>query len=167
MSDRDELTGRFLPGNRFWEARSSHGANPKFTDPQDLWEACAEYFEWVEENPLFEDKLVTFQGASSHEPVAKMRAMTVGGLCIFLDIARSTWEDWKANRSDLSEIIARVESVIREQKFTGAAADLLNPNIIARELGLSEKTDHTSSDGSMKPQVIEIVAAKSTDTATD
>ena len=33
----------------------------------------------------------------------------------------------------------RAESVIRSQKFAGAAADLLNANIIARDLGLAEK----------------------------
>ena len=42
--------------------------------------------------------------------------------------------------------------MIYEQKFTGAAAGLLNPNIIARDLGLADKTDHASSDGSMSPQ---------------
>lgn len=35
MSDRDEA-GRFLPGNRFWEARSSAGPNPKFDGPEAL-----------------------------------------------------------------------------------------------------------------------------------
>jgi len=124
MIDRDEATGRFLPGNRFWEARSSHGANPIFEKADDLWEACTEYFQWVEENPLYEDKLVTFQGAASHEPVCKMRAMTIGGLCIFLDIARSTWDEWKNKRSDLSEVITRAEAVIFQQKFSGAALRL-------------------------------------------
>lgn len=146
MSDRD-AAGRFAPGNRFWEARSSHGANPKFTNPDDLWQACVEYFDWVEDNPLYEDKLVTFQGTATHEPVAKMRAMTIGGLCIFLDIDETTWRDWKDTRSDLSPIISRVENVIRHQKFTGAAADLLNPNIIARDLGLADKQEHTGAGG--------------------
>lgn len=146
MSDRDE-NGRFAPGNRFWEARSSHGANPKFTNPDDLWQACVEYFDWVEDNPLYEDKLVTFQGTATHEPVAKMRAMTIGGLCIFLNIDETTWRDWKDSRSDLSPIISRVENVIRHQKFTGAAADLLNPNIIARDLGLADKQEHTGAGG--------------------
>jgi hypothetical protein len=40
---------------------------------------------------------------------------------------------------DLLPITTRVESLIYEQKFSGAAADLLNANIIARELGLVEK----------------------------
>lgn len=153
MADR-ENDGRFAAGNRFWEARSSHGPKPKFDNPDDLWEACVEYFDWIEQNPLFEDKLVTFQGMATHEPIAKMRAMTISGLCLFLDVSRSTWDEWRTSRPDLSDIIKRAEAVIFEQKFTGAAADLLNPNIIARDLGLSEKLDnrHTSPDGSMTPK---------------
>jgi DNA-packaging protein gp3 len=140
MSDRDE-SGRFLPGNRFWEARSSAGPNPKFDGPEPLWAACLEYFAWVQDNPLYADQLVTFQGSATHEPVAKMRAMTLGGLCLFLDITDQTWRDWRADRPDLIGVITRAESVIYQQKFTGAAADLLNPNIIARDLGLADKKE--------------------------
>ena len=158
MADRDEA-GRFLPGNRFWEARSSAGPKPKFEGPEELWAACCEYFEWNADNPLYEDKLVTFQGSATHEPVAKMRAMTVEGLCMFLDISSRTWRSWSEEntdhyRTDLVPIIAQAEEVIRRQKFEGASADLLNPNIIARDLGLADKVDnrHTSPDGSMSPQ---------------
>ncbi len=133
-------------GNRFWEARSSHGRKPIFASPDDLWDACIQYFNWVEENPLWEDKLVTFQGAATHEPVAKMRAMTVSGLCIFLDIDQTTWREY-AKKEDFSTVTTRVEEIIRAQKFSGAAADLLNPNIIARDLGLAEKQEHTGKDG--------------------
>src|SRR5699024_4951501 len=85
--------------------------------------------------------------------VPKMRAMTISGLCLFLDIDRSTWYDW-ASRDDYSNIVKRVEEVIYSQKFAGAAADLLNANIIARDLGLADKNqvDHQSSDGSMSPK---------------
>lgn len=38
-------------------------------------------------------------------------------------------------------VITQAEAVIYEQKFTGAAADLLNPNIIARDLGLADKKE--------------------------
>lgn len=133
-------------GNRFWEARSSHGRKPIFGSPDDLWEACAQYFEWVEENPLYEDKLVTFQGEATHEPVAKMRAMTVTGLCIFLDIDFTTWRAYGL-KEDFSQIVTRVDEIIRTQKFAGAAADLLNPNIIARDLGLVEKKELSGPDG--------------------
>lgn len=134
--------GQFAPGNRFWEARSSAGPKPKFETAEALWSACAEYFEWVEAHPLWEDGLVTFQGMAKHEPLAKMRAMTISGLCLFLDIDFTTWQAWKQDRSDLSHIITRAEDVIRQQKFEGASAGLLVPSIIARDLGLAEKQVH-------------------------
>ncbi len=97
----------------------------------------------MDANPLWEDKLVTFQGAARHEPIAKMRAMTIAGLCLFLDVNRDTWHNWKKTRADLSEVITRAEAVIYSQKFAGAAADLLNANIISRDLGLTEKNEFT------------------------
>lgn len=133
-------------GNQFWKVRSSHGRAPIFSTPEDLWNACSEYFEWVESNPLWEDHLVTFQGSAKHEPVAKMRAMTQSGLCIFLDISEQTWRDYTARQGFL-EVTARVERIIRTQKFEGASADMLNPNIIARDLGLAERQEHTGKDG--------------------
>lgn len=139
-------------GNKFWEARSSHGRNPKFKSPDDLWEACCEYFQWVEDNPLWEMKAFSYQGEVTQEPVAKMRAMTLTGLCLFLDITDETWRTFRS-REDLSGVVTRAEKVIYDQKFSGAAADLLNANIIARDLGLKDKSevDHLSSDKSMSP----------------
>lgn len=131
-------------GNEFWKARSSHGRNPIFPSQDALWDAASEYFAWVEENPLWEDKVTSFQGANTHEPIAKMRAMTISGLCIFLDIARSTWDEYRASK-DFSGIVTRVEEIIRTQKFEGASADLLNANIIARDLGLADKQDMSGS----------------------
>lgn len=131
-------------GNDFWKARSSHGRTPIFASQDALWEAATEYFAWVEDNPLWEDKIVSYQGQTTHEPVCKMRAMTISGLCIFLDIARSTWDEYRANK-DFSGIVSRVEEIIRTQKFEGASADLLNANIIARDLGLADKQDMSGS----------------------
>ncbi|WP_026470090.1 DNA-packaging protein [Alkanindiges illinoisensis] len=133
-------------GNRFWEQRSSHGRNPAFENPEQLWSAACEYFAWVEENPLSEEKLFAYQGEISRGTIYKMRPMTIQGLCLFLDIGTSTWSDYK-RREDFSAIVSQVESVIYEQKFAGAAADLLNANIIARELGLTDKSEqkHTGS----------------------
>jgi hypothetical protein len=76
-----------------------------------------------------------------------MRAMTIAGLCLFLDIDTTTWSLWRKNRSDLFSVITRVEQVIYQQKFSGAASDLLNANIIARDLGLSDKSEVTGKDG--------------------
>ncbi|MDE9557511.1 DNA-packaging protein [Xenorhabdus bovienii] len=125
-------------GNRFWEARSSHGRKPIFESPAQLWVACTEYFEWVEENPLYEMKAFSFQGKVTQEALPKMRAMTLTGLCLFLDISEDTWRLYRA-REDFIEVTTRAEKIIYDQKFSGAAADLLNANIIARDLGLKEQ----------------------------
>ena len=146
MTDRDEL-GRFAEGNRFWEARSTAGPKPKFADGEQLWAACLEYFNWVEDNPLYETKGFAFQGVVTKETFPKMRAMTIGGLCIFLDVTHDTWIEWRKSRPDLSEVIKRAEAIIYEQKFTGAAADLLNSNIIARDLRLADKSEHSGPNG--------------------
>ncbi len=126
-------------GNRFWEARSSHGRNPKFESPESLWAACCEYFEWVEANPLWEMKAFSYQGEVIQEPIAKMRAMTLAGLCLFLDISDETWRRFRADEG-FCGVTTRAEKVIYDQKFSGAAADLLNANIIARDLGLKEQS---------------------------
>lgn len=144
---RDSATGRFLPGNRFWEARSSAGPKPRFTDPEVLWRACCEYFAWTAENPLYEAKAFAYEGRVTVEPLPKMRAMTIAGLCMFLDVSQETWCDWRKNRADLAEVISRAEAVIYRQKFEGASADLLNPSIIARDLGLADKKELSGANG--------------------
>lgn len=140
------------PGNQFWKARSSHGRKPIFEKPEQLLEACCEYFQWVEENPLFESKLTTYKGKSKLEQIPKMRAMTLAGLCIFLDIARQTWDNYK-EIDDFLEVTGWVDDVIQDQKFSGAAADLLNANIIARDLGLKDKSELSTKDGNPLVQV--------------
>ena len=129
-------------GNQFWKARSSHGRRPIFSSPEELWQACEEYFQWVEDNPLYESRAFAYQGEVTQEAVPKMRAMTIEGLSLFLDIGFSTWDDYR-HRDDFSEVTTRAEKVIYSQKFAGAAADLLNANIIARDLGLKEKSEVT------------------------
>jgi len=123
--------------NQFWKARTTHGRKKIFSDKEVLWDACQEYFEWVDENPLIELKAFS-NGEQAHLP--KMRAMTIGGLCIFLGICQDTWFRY-AKDKDFSDVTTRVDEIIRQQKFAGAAADLLNPNIIARDLGLKERTE--------------------------
>lgn len=134
-------------GNSFWEARSSHGRKPIFSSSGELWDGCIEYFRWVEENPLQECKAF---GGGKEGPTTinlpKMRAMTIAGLCIFLDIAKRTWDEYRV-KEDFLPVCEQVELIIRDQKFTGAAADLLNANIIARDLGLADRNEHTGKDG--------------------
>jgi hypothetical protein len=132
--------------NKFWKSRSSHGRKPIFQTPEDLWTACLQYFDWVDDNPLWESKGFAFQGVVTMAEFPKMRAMTITGLCIFLDIGRRTWDDYRA-REDFVPVTTQAEEIIRTQKFQGAAADLLNANIIARDLGLADRQELTGNGG--------------------
>jgi hypothetical protein len=127
-------------GNQFWKARTKHGRDKIFASADLLWEACQEYFQWVEDNPLWEMKSYMYQGAPVQDQLPKMRAMTIQGLCLFLDVDDLTWRRWRDDK-DFCTITTRAEKVIYMQKFSGAAADQLNANIIARDLGLVDKQE--------------------------
>lgn len=133
-------------GNQYWKARTKHGRDAIFENPKVLWDAAQEYFEWVDSNPLKEQKVFNGKDGIVHADVEKMRAMTIRRLCTFLDIDQSTWREYRA-KQDFSRITTRVEAIIWAQKFEGAAADLLNPSIIARELGLADRKEHSGPDG--------------------
>jgi len=139
---------KYEAGNQFWKVRSTHGRLPIFKSPEQLLTACEEYFQWVDDNPVMGVELVKYQGEAEQVAVPKMRAMTISGLCIFLGINKSTWFEY-AKKPDFSNVTEQVEEIIRTQKFQGAAADLLNPNIIARDLGLRDNisAEHSGPGG--------------------
>jgi hypothetical protein len=69
--------------------------------------------------------------------------MTLMGLCIFLGITLETWIQYR-DKDGFSDVTKEIDYIIRTQKFEGASAGMLNPNIIARDLGLIDKSDQTS-----------------------
>lgn len=141
--------GKFIEGNKMWEFRNKHGNDYKYT-PDELWAVAIEYFRWVEDNPLWESivvsrGIVVNKGTEGEKTiystaVPKMRAMTIKGLTLYVGICEKTFANYR-NNPDFVQVITRIENCITEQKFTGAAANLLNPNIIARDLGLVDKTE--------------------------
>lgn len=146
----------FQPGNEFWKARSRHGVKPIFPateeGSQKLLEACQDYFEWAAQNPLLEEKVFSYEGGIVTHDTPRIQAFTILGLCIYIDIATTTWRDWKREgsinyRPDLLPVITWAEDIIRQQKFTAAAAGLLNANIISRDLGLADKSEISGPGG--------------------
>jgi hypothetical protein len=130
-------------GNQFWKNRTKHGRDRLYAEPNTLWEAACEYFEWCESNPILEDTINFYQGAPYHEELKHQRVKTMGGLWIYLGIFRQTWDLWKTQRKDDQDFIAvisLIEEVVREDKLTGAVAGVYNANIISRDLGLADKT---------------------------
>jgi len=131
-------------GNQFWKVRAKHGRDKIFKTPEMLWDACCEYFDWTHENPL--EKAIVYQGEVSKDTEKLMRAMTISGLCIFLGTHSEYFTSFESDLDldtdegkDFSRVTKKVREIITTQKFEGASAGLLNANIIARDLGLSDK----------------------------
>jgi len=137
-------------GSKFWMKRTKHGRDRIFADASVLWEAACEYFTYATNTPLWSTEFNGKDAIECHVP--KMRPFTRAGLCTFLWVSQTYFHDFKEsiekkkaeNRtpSDLAfmETIAMIEQVIFQQKFDGAAAGLLNANLISRELGMLDKT---------------------------
>jgi hypothetical protein len=141
-------------GNQFWKLRSKHGREKLFATPELLWEAACEYFQWCDDNPLIENKVVNSskEGVVDH-PVKKVRAYTLNGLCLYLNCSDSYFREFKRNLDlkvqidvDFLTVVTHIQKTVYEQQFTNAAADLLNPNIISRALGLVDRKDVKSDD---------------------
>lgn len=126
-------------GNRYWEQRSSHGRKPTWEDPVELQDACYQYLQWIDDHPL--EEAIVYQGEVSEKKAPKMRPPTIKGLCVYLGITIETWCQYR-KRDDISDITKEIDMIIENRKFEGAAAGFLNPNIIARDLGLTDKQDH-------------------------
>lgn len=131
--------------------------------PEELALKAAEYFEWCNNNPLLELDIRTADGIVCETPVPKVRAFTIRGFLLFVGLTRSNWYDYCGD-SEYADICESINDIIHTQKFENAAAGLLNPNLIARDLGIADSVDHKSSDGSMSPKsAITIDATKLSD----
>ena len=123
-------------GNEYWKLRKTFESEKKYT-PKQVFRKCIEYLTWCEKHPLKEEQVF---GTGKRMTVSKMRAPSLFGFFSFTPINKKTFESYEKNEAYLP-IITRVRELIYVAKFEGAAAGLLNANIIARELGLPEKID--------------------------
>lgn len=143
----------FQKGNKIWQQRQNPGKKRKFRTATALLNACIDYFEWIEANPLMEEQAFNYQGDVTTHDKPLMRAMTITGLCLHIGVTTKCWRQWRTKdnakddktNDDWLTVVDYVEAVIWEQKFTGAAAGLLKENIISRELGLQERINQLHS----------------------
>ena len=133
-------------GNQFWKLRSKHGRKPQFASPLLLWEAAAEYFNWLDEHPWYRVEVIrggALSGQLIEIPVA--RPYTLSGLCLHLHCSQSFLREFKRDCSeDFVSVIRQIEDICYVQKFEGAVVGIFNANIIARDLCLANRQDVVS-----------------------
>ncbi len=140
----------FLPGNQLWMLRAKDGRDKLFADAASLWSAALEYFNYIDANPIIK---IDFRGPYNDQVnIPLQRPYTIQGLCLYLDcnvsyfnqfehaLANKKKENWSESDKDFSFIIARIRQTIYNQKLEGAASGIFVPNIIARDLGLVDKS---------------------------
>jgi len=130
--------------NQFWKLRSKHGRDKLFETPDLLWQAACEYFQWCVDNPIeAEDN----KGTRNVNTVKFNRPFTLKGFCLYVDASEHWLTEFKKTATeDFLYIIRKIEAIIYNQKFEGAAIGIFNANIIARDLGLKERSDITTDD---------------------
>lgn len=151
-------------GNQFWKLRSKHGRDRLFESAEMLWEAACEYFNWCDAHPWWKNEAIkSGDSAGKIIKVPTARPYTTQGLCLYLDcnvVYFNQFEKALDGREDeaskdFSKIASRIRETIYMQKFEGAAVGAFNSNLIARELGIAERTEarHVDKNGDDIPPV--------------
>ena len=113
--ERGDIATRFQKGNQMWRARSSHGRKPIFSEPEQLLDACCQYFEWCDENPLVTWKpFVTKDGEVSQMEQYYPRPYTLEGMLNYIDLGDTTFRDYEGN-PDFTEICKHIRNTIRNR----------------------------------------------------
>jgi len=89
------------------------GRPPKFKDPETLWQACQEYFIWIDDNPMYVERLFNGKTGLVKGDETKKRPYTLEGLCVFLFIIPQTWYNLKKRGQGFLHVIGMVENVIK------------------------------------------------------
>ena len=149
---------------KYWDKQTFKvGRKLRFKNAKELWEAAKLYFAWCIDNPIYDDKLTISKKDEVTDRKVRIRAFTVYRMCSFIGISYKNYCVYRKRGGAFSDTCETIDTIIREQKFEGAAAGIFNAMIIARDLGLKEKTDVSSEDGSMSPKESQTIIVTSDD----
>jgi len=148
-------------GNKYWDFAGKHGRSHKYT-PENFWLEAIKYFEWSESRTWNKKEAIkSGDKAGTLIDIPTTSPMSIEGFCLFADISFQTFLNYESNEEsykDFFEITTRVRKIIESQQFEGATVGAYNPNIIARKLGLVDKTDQTSGGKPIAPVSVLITA---------
>lgn len=143
--EEEKKRGGAPKGNDYWTLRKKHGANFKYT-PESLAKEFEDYKIQISEATWFKKEVIKGGDmAGQIIDIPMVTPMSIGGFCIFAHIERQTFINYeKGEDQGLMEVATHIRHCIETQQWEGASVGAFNPNIIARSLGLVDKTDITS-----------------------
>lgn len=140
-------------GNQFWRLRSEHGREKLFADPQLLWKAATEYFNWCDAHPWYKVEVNKSPNVAKADRLIKVPTTipyTLSGFCLYCSASEAWWKNFRKTEGlseDFLSVIGEIEEIIKTMKFTGAAVGAFNANIISRDLGLRDNVGLSDADG--------------------
>ena len=155
-------------GNNYYSKRLSNGRLKIFDNPDQLAQLAIDYMEECDNNPWerleqvkqpsrpYRDESGEIVQSSNIVAIPTERPYSIKGFCSYLGITFQTWRNYQTldSHKDFFDIVTRIEELIQTQQFEGAAVGAFNQSIIARTLGLVDKTDTTSGGEPLKAQII-------------
>ncbi len=137
-------------------------ASPRrhFDSPEEMWDKALAYFKWCEDNPLYKteqmkspDKTpITIDENTPSVPSERLieiplkRAFTWAAFSIFCGVSQGYFRKIKSEgpvdeaRKLWLEVVYRIDDAIFTQQYEGGASGQLNAAIVARGIGLVDKT---------------------------
>lgn len=146
-------------GNKYYLERSKNGPYKEFT-PDTLWEAFEEYKNHIDKDPWYTyEAIKSGENAGQLIPIPHQKPYTIEGFASYIGLTFQGLKNYgtKEGYEGTFEVYTRIEGQCKVQKFAGASIGAFNANIIARDLGLVDKSDLTSGGEKLPvpPSVIE------------
>lgn len=138
--------------------------------PEEFEKAWEDYFKWCDENPWMKNEAVkSGELAGKIIQIPTARPYSEIGFCAYHNhgerflnqLEKAISDEDTEEKKALSSVLTRARAKCRSQKFEGATVGAFNANIIARDLGLTDKKDITT--GGDKITGIRIVDVDGTD----
>ena len=131
-------------GNDWWKQRSKHGRDKIIESPEVMLEGIYEYLESKGASFLEKPEAIKSGDMAGTQMNLKIKDYpTLAELAHFLGFKTiQSWYNYKQYEGFL-EVITHGEEIIRSWKLKGAAINLYNPSIVARDLGLADKKEVT------------------------
>ena len=133
-------------GNEFWKLRSRHGRKKIVESPEIMLEAIYEFLEIKSNETLSKPEMIkSGDNAGAQVDLKTKDYPTIQELAHFLGFMTiQSWYDYK-NYKGFSEVITHAQEIIYSWKIKGAVVNAYNMSIVARELGLADKTEEVGS----------------------
>ena len=127
------------------------GRTKTFESPIDMWNAAEEYFRYVDDNPIVGEEIKNDKTGLKRVKVRYRRAYTLEELQLHCGVGHGFFSQFEEKHKaaigngtmeNFQKVIKEIKDTIRKQQFDGATAGQFKENIIARMMGLAEKTEN-------------------------